>query len=147
MLLCHARIVLLSFAAMERAFCSTLIFPELAKLILIHAVPAVVRPRSPPISFCTVQLQSLCVACSLATLTFLCDLRFRLLKVFQILGLQGLLPYTQPSAESGNNNKSNIVVLQKEFTSRRSNHSQSYHCLFFNHAREFPMLSKQPIPY
>ena len=40
----------------------------LAESRILSAAPADTRPRTPPISFCTVQLETLCAACSLATL-------------------------------------------------------------------------------
>ena len=40
----------------------------MAKSRILPAAPADTRPRTPLISFCTVQLRTLCAACSLATL-------------------------------------------------------------------------------
>ena len=58
----------LVFAATVTAFCLTLIFLESAESRIFHAVPAVIQPRTPLISFCTVQLRTLYAARSLATL-------------------------------------------------------------------------------
>ena len=61
----------LVFAATDTAFCYALISLELAESRIHSAAPANTRPRTPLISFCTVQLRTLCAAHSLTTL---CDL-------------------------------------------------------------------------
>ena len=58
----------LVYAATDTPFCYVLIFLELAELGILPPAPADIRPRTPLISFCTVQLRTLCAACSLATL-------------------------------------------------------------------------------
>ena len=58
----HARrLCYLIFAATDTAFCSALISLGLAESRILLAAPAYTRPRTPLISFCTVQLQTLCV--------------------------------------------------------------------------------------
>ena len=49
-------------------YCLALISLGLAELRILHATPADTCPRTPLIAFCTVQLRTLCAACSLATL-------------------------------------------------------------------------------
>ena len=56
------------FAAVDTAFCLVLISLGLAELRILPAVPVDTRPMTPLISFCTVQLRTLCAAHSLATL-------------------------------------------------------------------------------
>ena len=63
----HARCSLV-YAATDTAFCLVLISSGLAESRILPAVPADTRPRTPLFSFCTVQLRTLCVAHSLATL-------------------------------------------------------------------------------
>ena len=58
----------LIYAAMDTAYCKVLISLGLAELKILPAAPVDTRPRTPPISFCTVQLQILCATHSLATL-------------------------------------------------------------------------------
>ena len=57
----------LVFAAMDTAF-FYVISLGLAKSRILPAVPVDTRPRTPLISFCNVQLRTLCAADSLATL-------------------------------------------------------------------------------
>ena len=59
---------LLAFAKTYIAFCQTLNFLELVESRIFYAAPAVIRSRNPLISFCTVQLRTLCTARSFATL-------------------------------------------------------------------------------
>ena len=58
----------LVFAATDTAFFQVLIFLELAELRIFPAAPVDTRPRTPLISFCTIQLRTVCAAHSLATL-------------------------------------------------------------------------------
>ena len=58
----------LVYAATDTAFFSVLISLGLAKSRILHAAPVNTRARTPLISFCTVQLRTLCAAHSLATL-------------------------------------------------------------------------------
>ena len=58
----------LVFAATDTAFFQVLISLGLAESKILPAAPVDTRPRTPLISFCTVQLQTLCAAHSLATL-------------------------------------------------------------------------------
>ena len=58
----------LVFAAMDTAFFWVLISPGLAESRILPAAPVHTRPRTSLISFCTVQLRTLCAAHSLATL-------------------------------------------------------------------------------
>ena len=81
----------LVFAAVETALCSALISPESAESRILHAAPAVIRPRIPLVSFCTVQLRTLCTPCFLATL-FLYDFWSRPWGVAWLLGLHGFPP-------------------------------------------------------
>ena len=60
----------LVFAATDTAFCHTFISLKLEESRILHAAPTVILPRTPHISFCTVQLKTLCIARSLATLCF-----------------------------------------------------------------------------
>ena len=55
----------LTFAARDTVFCYAPISLELQESIIVLAALADTCPRTPLISFCTVQLQTLCV-CSLA---------------------------------------------------------------------------------
>ena len=52
----------LVYAAMDTAFFSVLISLGLAESRILPAVPPDTRPRTPFISFCTVQLRTLCAA-------------------------------------------------------------------------------------
>ena len=58
----------LVYAATNTAFCYVFISLELAESRILHAAPANTRPRTPLISFCTVQLWTLCATHSLVTL-------------------------------------------------------------------------------
>ena len=59
----------LVFAATNTACCSAFVLLGLAKSGILHATLADIRPRTPLISFCTVQLRILCSTRSLATLS------------------------------------------------------------------------------
>ena len=65
----------LVFAATDTAHCQALIALGLEESRMLHKEPANTRLKTPLISFCTVQLQTLCAAHSLG---FLCDLWSRL---------------------------------------------------------------------
>ena len=58
----------LVFAATDTAFFKVLISLRLAESRILPAAPVDTRHRTPLISFCTVQLRTLCAAHSLATL-------------------------------------------------------------------------------
>ena len=58
----------LVYAATDTAFCKVLIFLGLAESKILPAVPVNTRFRTHFISLCTIQLQTLCAAHSLATL-------------------------------------------------------------------------------
>ena len=58
----------LVFAATDTAFFRVLISLGLTESRILPAAPVDTRPRTPLISFCTVQLRTLCAAHSLATL-------------------------------------------------------------------------------
>ena len=58
----------LVFAAINTAFCQALISLELAESRILSAAPADTCPMTSLISFCTVQLRTLCAAHSLVTL-------------------------------------------------------------------------------
>ena len=58
----------LVFAATDTAFCYALISLGLAESRILPAAPVDTRPRTPLISFCTVQLRTICAAHSLASL-------------------------------------------------------------------------------
>ena len=58
----------LVYAATDTAYCSALILLGLAESRIFPAAHADTRHRTPLISFCTVQLWTLCVDCSLETL-------------------------------------------------------------------------------
>ena len=58
----------LVYAAMDTAFFLVLISLGLAESRILRAAPVDTRPRTPLISFCTVQLRTFCAAHSLATL-------------------------------------------------------------------------------
>ena len=58
----------LVFPAMDTAFFKVPISPGLAESRILLAAPVDTRPRTSLISFCTVQLRTLCAAHSLATL-------------------------------------------------------------------------------
>ena len=58
----------LVYAATDTAFFSVLTSPALAESRILLAAPADTRPRTSLISFCTVQLRTVCATHSLATL-------------------------------------------------------------------------------
>ena len=58
----------LVYAATDTAYCEVLISLGLAESRILPAAPADTRPRTPLISFCSVQLRTFRVAHSLATL-------------------------------------------------------------------------------
>ena len=64
----HARCVLSRLRATDTAFFWVLISRGLAELRILLAAPVDTHPRTSLISFCTVQLRTLCAAHSLATL-------------------------------------------------------------------------------
>ena len=73
-------------AAADTAFCQALTSLELAKSKILPAASADIRPRTPLISFCTVQLRTLWqLSVSLRPLV-------QSLGVVRLLGLHGLSP-------------------------------------------------------
>ena len=105
----------LVFAATHKAFCCTPISLKLAYYRILHAAPAVIRPRTPLISPCVVQLRTLCAACSLANLFSLRPL-VQALGSCAVLGFHGLPPCFRPLEGVGNNN-SNSNMVKHEFIS------------------------------
>ena len=101
----------LIFAATDTAFCSVPTSLELAESRVLPAALADTRPRTPLISFCTVQLRTLCAAHSLATLclcmtsgpdpgqlpNFWCPMVFRYAPI--------------PRKRSGNNNNNSKIEI------------------------------------
>ena len=61
----------LVYAAKDTAFCKALISLRLSESRILPAAPANTRPRKLLISFCTIQLRTLCAAHCLATLCLL----------------------------------------------------------------------------
>ena len=93
----HACCVLSCLCCNENtAFFWVLISLGLAESKILPAAPVYTRLRTPLISFCTVQLWTLCTAHSLVTLS-LYDLWFRPWGVARLLALHGLLPCPHPS--------------------------------------------------
>ena len=76
------------------------LFLGLAESRILSAAPVDTCSRTPLISFCTVQLRTLCTAHSLTT-RCLYDLWFRSWGVFQLLGFHGLPPCTYSSEGVG----------------------------------------------
>ena len=66
----HARCVLSRIRCNGHNYCLALITLGLAESRILPAAPVDTRLRTPLISFCTVQLRTLCAAHSLATLCF-----------------------------------------------------------------------------
>ena len=82
----------LVFATTDTAFFYVLISLGLAESRILPVAPADTRPRTPLISFCTVQLRTLCAARSLATLRSFYDLWSRPWRVARLLRLHGPIP-------------------------------------------------------
>ena len=101
---CHARCVLSGLCSNGH---SLLLSSYLTRIL--HAAHAAVRPRTPVMSFCTVQLRILCAAHSLATLC-LCTTSGLGRGSCPTSGFDGLLPCPIFSKGSGNNNNSNIIL-------------------------------------
>ena len=95
-LVTHA-VLSLVYAATDTAFCQALISLGLTESRILSAAPADTRPRTPLISFCTVQLRTLCAAHSL----LFYDLWSRPWGVAQLLGLYNFPPCPYPSKEVG----------------------------------------------
>ena len=92
-------------AAMDTAFFYVPISPGLAESRILLAAPVDTRPRTSLISFCTVQLRTLCAAHSLATLC---------------LSMTSGAPWSSampPSLGRGrvNNNNNKVFVIKKKF--------------------------------
>ena len=85
----------LVYAATDTAYCWALISLGLAESRILLAAPADTCPRTSLISFCTVQLRTLCAARSLATLS-LGDLWSSPWGVARLLGIHGLRPCPHP---------------------------------------------------
>ena len=58
----------LVFVTMDTAYCQALISLELAESRILHKAPVDIRPTTSLISFCTVQLRTLCTTRSVTTL-------------------------------------------------------------------------------
>ena len=58
----------LVYAATDTAYCFAFVSLGLAESRILPAAPADTRPKTPLISFCTIQLRTICAAHSLATL-------------------------------------------------------------------------------
>ena len=89
-------VISLVFAATDTALCLVLISLGLAESRIFHATPADIRPGTPLILCCTVQLwnlRRLLIGDSLC----LYDLWSRPWRVAWLLGLHGLPPCTHPS--------------------------------------------------
>ena len=97
---CHARCVLTRLCCSGHSLLLGTYLSRLAESRILPAAPVDTRPRTPLISFCTVQLWTLCAAHSLATLS-LYDFWSRPWGVAWILGLHGLLPCPHPSEGVG----------------------------------------------
>ena len=92
----------LVFAATDTAFCWVLISLGLAESRILPAAPVDTRPRTPLISFCTVQLRTLCAAHSLSTLYLsIYDLWSRPWGVSRLLGSHGVPSCPHPSEGVG----------------------------------------------
>ena len=65
----HAHCMLPLLRSTDTAYCLALILLGWAESKIHHAAPADIRPTTLLISFCTVQLRTLCAACSLAILS------------------------------------------------------------------------------
>ena len=100
----------LAFAAMDTVFCHALISLELAESKIFPAAPADTRPKTPLISFCTVQLRTLCVARSLA---IFCLSTTSGLGHGEFPGFWGLMVFRHqpiPRKGLGNNNNSKTEI-------------------------------------
>ena len=104
MLLRHARCVFV-YAATDTAFYCARTFLGLAESRILPAAPVGTRPRTPLISFCTVQLRTLCAAHSLATF---CLFTTSGPDLGELPGFWGSIVFRHaliPRKGSGNNNK------------------------------------------
>ena len=91
----------LVFAATDTAYFLVLISLGLAESRILPAAPVDTRPRTPLISFCTVQLRTLYAGHSCGDSLFLYDLWSRPWGVARLLGLHGLPPCPHPSEGVG----------------------------------------------
>ena len=89
------------YAATDTAFFWVLISIGLAEPRILPAAPADTRPRTPLISFCTVQLRTLFGAQLFGDSLSLYDLWSRPRGVARLLGLHGLPPCPHPSEGVG----------------------------------------------
>ena len=100
----------LIYAATDTVFCKAPISLELAESKILLAGLADAHPRTPFISFCTVQLRTLCVALSLTifSLSTISGLGLR-----ELPGFWGLVVFRRqpiPRKGSGNNNNSTTEI-------------------------------------
>ena len=94
----------LVFAAMDTAFCYTLVSLELLESRILHAAPAIFEATARVMSFCAVQLWTLCAARS-SLIPCLYDLWFRPWKVSRFLRGSMVFCHAQiPRKGSGNSN-------------------------------------------
>ena len=106
----HARCVLSVFAATDTAFFWVLISLGLAESRILIATLADTRPRTPLISFCTVQPRTLCAARSFA---IFCLSTTSGPAPGKLLGFWGSMVFRHPPIprkESGNNNNNNSKI-------------------------------------
>ena len=96
---CHARCVLSRLRCNRHSLLLVLISLRLAESRILPAAPADTCPRTLLISFCTVQLRTLCAAHSLATLCLLYDLWSR---PWGIAGFWGSMVFTMPPSLGSN---------------------------------------------
>ena len=91
----NARCVLSRFCCSGRSILINSYLSGFTKLRILRTAPTVIRTRTLFISFCTLQLQTLCTACSLANPH--CYLLSRLRRAAELLELHGIQPYPNPS--------------------------------------------------
>ena len=94
----------LVYAATNTAYCYALISLELAESRILHAAPADTRPRTPLVSFCTVQLRTLCATRFLATLCLSTTSGPGPRELPDFWGVHGLPPCPIPQKGSGSTN-------------------------------------------
>ena len=108
----HSRCVLSRLRCNGHSLLLCLISLGLAESRILPAAPADTRPITALISFCTVQLRTLCAACSLATL---CLFTTSVRCLAEFLGFWSSMVFRHapiPRKGSGNNNNNNMVERQ-----------------------------------
>ena len=98
-----------AFAATDTAFCYTT-FLGLAESKILFAALADTRPRTPLISFCTVQLWTLCVACSMPIFCLSTISGPSPGKLLSFWGFMVFRHQPTPRKGSGNNNNSKTEI-------------------------------------